>query len=145
MRKIFTVSILFFVTLTAIFVASCNSKPYNPNAPVININCSIYPNSLEYQELNTVGGWMYITAQLPSYGIIVYRYNIDEFKAYERKAPNEPYACPDNRLFVDLPFVVDSCMKYKYSILDGSLIEGTGYNLIEYFTEFDGTELRIYN
>ena len=145
MRKFCTISIVFFAVLVAIFAVSCNSKPYNPNAPVININFVIYPNSLEYQELNAVGGWMYLTAQLPSYGIIVYRYNVDEFKAYERKAPNDPYTCPDNRLFVELPFVIDSCLKYKYSILDGSIIEGTGYNLIEYFTEFDGQELRIYN
>ena len=145
MRKFLKISIVFFVALTAIFAVSCNSKPYNPNAPVVNINFTIYPNSLEYQELNAVGGWIYLTAQLPSYGIIVYRYNIDEFKAYERKAPNEPYACPNNRLFVQLPFVIDSCMNYKYSILDGSIIEGIGYNLIEYFTEFDGQELRIYN
>ena len=145
MRKFLKISIVFFAALTAIFAVSCNSKPYNPNAPILDINVRIYPNSIEYQELNAVGGWMYLTAQLPSYGIIVYRYNIDEFKAYERKAPNNPYACPNNRLYVELPFVVDSCMDYKYSILDGSIFQGTGYNLIEYFTEFDGTELRIYN
>ena len=145
MRKFLKISIVFFAALTTIFAVSCNSKPYNPNAPILDINVRIYPNSIEYQELNAVGGWMYLTAQLPSYGIIVYRYNIDEFKAYERKAPNNPYACPNNRLYVELPFVVDSCMDYKYSILDGSIFQGTGYNLIEYFTEFDGTELRIYN
>ncbi len=145
MRKFFKNPTIIIAIVLAVFAISCNSKPYNPNAPVININFSIYPNTLEYQELNAVGGWMYLTAQLPSYGIIVYRYNLDEFKAYERKAPNDPYACPDNRLFVQLPYVIDSCLDYKYSILDGSIIEGTGYNLIEYFTIFDGTELRIYN
>ena len=88
---------------------------------------------------------MYVTAPLPSYGIIIYRYNIDEFRAYERMAPNEPHACPNNRLYVDLPYVVDSCLDYKYSILDGSLIEGSGYPLTQYFTQFDGTALRVYN
>jgi hypothetical protein len=145
MRKILRISTVFFVVLTAIFAASCNSKPENPNAPEVNINFKIYPNTLEYHELNTVGGWMYITAPRPSYGIIVYRYNIDEFRAYERMAPNSPYACPDNRLYVELPYVVDSCLDYKYSILDGSVIVGSGYPLIQYFTEYDGTELRVYN
>lgn len=135
----------FFAASMAIFAVSCNSKPENPNIPEINIDFTIYPNTLEYQELNTVGGWMYVTAPPPSYGIIIYRYNIDEFKAYERMAPNEPYACPNNRLYVELPFVIDSCLHYKYSILDGSLFEGTGYPLTQYFTQFDGQALRVYN
>ena len=143
--KILRISMVFFAALTALFTVSCNSKPENPNSPEISINFTIYPNSIEYQELNTVGGWMYVTAPLPSYGIIIYRYNLDEFRAYERMAPNEPHACPDNRLYVDLPFVVDSCLNYRYSILDGSLIEGTGYGLTQYFTQFDGTALRVYN
>ena len=145
MRKILKISVIFFVTLMTIITVSCNSKPENPNAPEININFTIYPNTIEYQPLNAVGGWMYVTAPLPSYGIIIYRYNIDEFRAYERMAPNEPHACPNNRLYVDLPYVVDSCLDYKYSILDGSLIEGSGYPLTQYFTQFDGTALRVYN
>ncbi|MBP5643427.1 MAG: hypothetical protein J6X10_04250 [Bacteroidales bacterium] len=144
MKKIFKIWMMIFVALTASLTA-CNSKPENPNAPEININFTIYPNTLEYQELNAVGGWMYVTAPLPSYGIIIYRYNIDEFRAYERQAPNSPHACPDNRLYVELPYVIDSCMDYKYSILDGSLIEGSGYPLIQYFTQFDGSALRVYN
>lgn len=136
---------IFFAASMDIFAVSCNSKPENPNIPEINIDFTIYPNTLEYQELNTVGGWMYVTAPPPSYGIIIYRYNIDEFKAYERMAPNEPYACPNNRLYVELPFVIDSCLNYKYSILDGSLFEGTGYPLTQYFTQFDGQALRVYN
>ena len=145
MRHFLKNSMIFFAASMAIFAVSCNSKPENPNIPEINIDFTIYPNTLEYQELNTVGGWMYVTAPPPSYGIIIYRYNIDEFKAYERMAPNEPYACPNNRLYVELPFVIDSCLNYKYSILDGSLFEGTGYPLTQYFTQFDGQALRVYN
>ena len=145
MRKFLQIPIVFFVALTAIFAVSCNSKPENPNAPEVEINFTIYPNSIQYQELNVVGGWMYVTAPLPSYGIIIYRYNIDEFRAYERMSPNEPHACPNNRLFVNLPYVIDSCLDYKYSILDGSLIQGSGYPLTQYFTQFDGSALRVYN
>ena len=144
MRKFLKISIVFFVALMTVFL-SCNSKPDNPNSPEVEINFTIYPNTLEYQELNVVGGWMYVTAPLPSYGIIIYRYNIDEFRAYERMSPNEPHACPDNRLYVSLPYVIDSCLDYKYSILDGSLIQGSGYPLTQYFTQFDGSALRVYN
>lgn len=145
MRKFSKILLIFFAVLMSGFIVSCNGKPKNPNSPNVNLNFIIYPNSIEFQELNTVGGWMYVTAPLPSYGVIIYRYNIDEFRAYERLSPNDPYACPDNRLFVALPFVIDSCLDNKYSILDGNIIEGTGYPLIQYFTQYDGTSLRVYN
>ncbi len=145
MRRFLKTSMIFFVALMAIFAVSCNSRPDNPNTPEISLNFVIYPNTIEFQELNAVGGWMYITAPLPSYGIIIYRYHVDEFRAYERMAPNDPYACPNNRLIVEMPFVVDTCLNYKYSILDGSIIEGTGYPLTQYFTQYDGTALRVYN
>ena len=146
MKIIFSISNVIFAILAMIFAVSCNSKPANPNIPEININFTIYPNSLEYHELNIVGGWMYVTAPLPSYGIIIYRYNIDEFKAYERMAPNYPHACENNRLFVDFPFILDTCSNYRYSILDGSIFDGgDGYPVTQYFTSFDGTALRVYN
>lgn len=127
---------------------SCDDTPENPNAPDVYINFIINPNSLEYYEINTVSGWMYLTAQRPSRGLIVYRYSIDEFRAYERLAPNEPDYCGDNsRLMVEFPFVVDTCLNIKYSILDGSIItEGfKGYPLIQYHTQYDGHTLRVYN
>jgi len=129
------------------FLFSCNSRPENPNEPDVDINFTINPNSLEYFNLNIVSGWMYVTSRYPSRGIIIYRYSQDEFKAYERLPPNDPNACGiDNRLFVDFPYVVDSCLDYKYSILDGGLIQGgPGYNLIQYYTQYDGTLLRVYN
>lgn len=148
MRKLFNISMVIFVVSVLVFAVSCKHRPTNPNEPNVNINFTIYPNTLEYQELNVVGGWMYVTAPLPSYGIIIYRkYDAgnDAFMAYERMSPNNPYACPKNRLFVEGFNVIDSCLNYKYSILDGSLIEGSGYQLIQYFTEFDGTALRVYN
>lgn len=87
---------------------------------------------------------MYLTAKEPSRGLIVYRYNWDEFVVFDRTPPYDPENC-DDRLDVDFPFVIDSCSGFKYSILDGTLIEGSGYNLIQYFTEYDGNILRIYN
>jgi hypothetical protein len=149
MRKFLKISTVFFVTLTTIFVISCNRKPINPNVPEADIDIRIYPNTLQYQELNTVGGKLCITADPPSRGIIVYRYNIDQFKAYERLDPNNPYTCPNNRLIfidtIDYNIVFDTCCNHRYSILTGELIGESGYDLVQYFTYFDGTELRITN
>lgn len=127
---------------------SCDDTPENPNAPNVYINFKINPNSLEYYEINTVSGWMYLTSHLPSRGLIIYRYSLDEFKVYERLAPNDPDHCgTDSRLVVEFPFVVDTCLDVKYSILDGSIItEGfLGYPLIQYHTQYDGNTLRVYN
>lgn len=139
MKRFF--SILVIISFCTV---SCRDTGHAPIIPDLYINVSINPNSTQYFELNTVGGWMYLTAQEPSRGLIVYRYNWDEFKAYDRLSPYVPYNC-DDRLYVDFPFVIDPCTGYKYSILDGSLLEGSGYNLIQYFTEYDGNILRIYN
>ncbi len=132
-------------------LCGCAEYPENPNRPSVYINFTIEPNSLRYQELNVVSGFMYLTSEYPSRGIIVYRMTQDEFKAYDRMPPNEPDACCDNagnctRLIVDSPFVVDNCNNIKYNILDGSILEGDGiYPLIEYHTMYDGYSLRIYN
>lgn len=142
MKKISLISILIFGMFT------CEDTPHNPNMPDAYINFSIEPNSTFYSELNTVSGWMYVTAPPESRGIIIYRYSFDEFKAYERQSPNKPNSCGEySRLIVDFPFVVDTCLDVKYSILDGSVFtEGyNGYPLIQYHTQYDGSTLRIYN
>lgn len=143
MKKIFLI-----LTCLLVSLQSCDDTPHNPNAPDIYINTVIYPNSLKYYEINTVSGWMYLSSHLPSRGLIIYRYSLDEFKVYERLAPNDPYHCGEtSRLIVDFPFVVDTCLDVKYSILDGSIITPgfKGYPLIQYHTQYDGNALRIYN
>jgi hypothetical protein len=139
----------FFVILAFLLgVLSCDDTPHNPNIPDVYINFSIDPNSIEYYKLSTVSGCMEVTAPWPSRGIIIYRYSMDEFKAYERQSPNEPDYCGENsRLIVEIPFVVDTCLNVKYSILDGSIFTPgyMGYPLIEYRTQYDGHTLRVFN
>ena len=145
MKTIFRISNAIFAILMVIFVTSCNKKPENQIDINVHIDFTIYPNTLEYQELNIVGGWMYLTAPLPSYGIIVYKYSIDEFMAYDRKPLISNGSCPDNRLDVDFPFIVDECNGQTYSILNGFNQNGDGSHIYWYQTEFDGQALRIHN
>lgn len=140
--------IFFAISIILLSMLSCNDTPHNPNVPNVYINFSIEPNSTFYSELNTVTGYMEVSAPRPSRGIIIYRYSQTEFKAYERQSPNEPNHCGENsRLIVEFPFVVDTCFDVKYSILDGSIFtQGyQGYPLIEYRTQYDGHTLRVYN
>ncbi len=138
---------------------SCNKDNVNPDIPHVVINLTLDPNSTVFQELNTVGGWLYLDEvpgmyiPLGSRGIIVYRNDINDFKAYERQPPNDPYACCDaNRLncgklvIDDYPMVTDTCTGNQYLIYDGNLFQGTGrYPLIEYYAVYDGALLHIYN
>ena len=143
----------------------CEKYPENPNRPSTPFRFSINPNTLQYQEINFVSGWIYLTSEVESTsrGIIVYRQSQNEFLAYDRLPPNEPDACTDSqgnttRLVVDFPFVVDGCNNAYYNILNGQLIiaepdmipvfptdEGTVYPLIQYHTQYDGQKLTIYN
>ena len=146
MKKIFSTIIVFAIICGAF--PSCNSRPENPNEPKVDIDFTISISPVnEYSNLSVVSGWMYVSAREPSRGIILYRYSQDEFKAYERTPPNSPDACgKPNALIVESPFVVDGCTDFKYNILDGSIIEGgDGYPMIQYYTQFDGTNLRVYN
>ena len=107
------------------------------------INFSIYPNTPEYQDLNDVGGWVYLTGG--NYGLIVYRLSIDEFMAYDRMPMTTNDLCPDNRLIVDIPYIVDECNSQQYNILNGYNLNGDGSHVYWYQTEYDGTTLRMYN
>ena len=150
---------------TALLMGGCREFPQNPNRPILFSPITIYPNTLQYQDLNFVSGWLYITSEVESTsrGIIVYRYSDTEFLAYDRLPPNEPDACTDSqgnttRLVVEFPFVVDHCNNAYYSILDGQIIirepdmvpsfptDGTTvFPLCQYHTAFDGSKLVISN
>lgn len=152
-----------FTTLDGGGAPNGDTIPENPDYPNAVINFTIYPNSLQYQELNYVSGWLYLTPvpETTSRGIIVYRVSENEFLAYDRLAPNYPYACDDSfgntsRLFVDFPFVVDSCNNAYYNILNGQIVVAEPdmvpnfpldlvYPLFQYHTTYDGNKLTITN
>lgn len=151
--KSYFTHLLICCSFCCIIALSCKKESENPNAPDVYINIELNPNSTIYQELNTVGGWMYLTATPPSRGIIVYRKTMNEFVAYDRIPPNEPDNCCDDngncsRLIVGdyFPLVVDECNNIHYLILNGSIVEGSGrYPLIQYRTTYNGNILRICN
>ena len=134
----------------------CDKDDENPQFGYVNI--SISPNSTLYQELNIVGGWMYLDESdgvfPPSRGLIVYRSSTDQFMAYDRTPPYKSDSCCDasnkncTKLLVgaEYPFVVDTCTGSRYLIIDGSPAGGpTDRFLYLYITEYDGNTLYIHN
>lgn len=147
------ISVLFLIALT---YQGCDKSQLPPEFPEFRINVTIEPNSTLYQELNVVGGWMYLGYSQgidpPSRGVIVYRWTNDEFVAYERTPPHNWNECCDQGLCTHLivdsyyPFVFDTCTQTKFLLIDGSVTEGPSpYPLIKYQTQYDGNLLYIYN
>jgi hypothetical protein len=138
--------ILFLITLSSIFVSGCNKNKIHP-VPDIPFDITIDINLPSYNALIGVGSYAYVNGG--SRGIIVYRRNIDEFVAFDRHSPvdvdgscPEPlYPDPDNFLML-----IDSCGPAKFSLFDGSPVEGSEFGLRQYQTIYNGTNLlRIYN
>ena len=133
------------IIIVNILLTSCKEKdPYPiPNVPVnIILNLDLPSN----QNLNAPGGWIY--ADGGSRGLIIYR-NFDEFVALDRHSTVESEkSCAivsvDSINYFNLN---DSCTTSKYSILDGTVIQGPAkWGLKKYQSSWDGAyTVHIYN
>lgn len=159
-------SVVLLLLLSTMVFLGCEKYPVNPHYPNAIVDFTINLNQNSFYNLRTVGGYEYLTSdpESTSRGIIVYRVSNDEFRAYDRLPPNYPNACCDDqgnctRMVVeDHLWVVDHCNNAYYNILNGDIIiseeydmvptfrtDTTVYPLIQYHTNFNGYELRVYN
>lgn len=150
---------LAIIGLLSILIGLWGCKKNNGDSqPLPPINITIDPNSTLYQELNIIGGWLYLDetdgAIPPSRGIIVYRASTDQFMAYERTPPFKPDSCCNSsktsctQLLVDnyYPFIMDTCTGSKYLIIDGTPVSGPSSTPLGiYFTEYYGDLLYIHD
>ena len=147
-------SLFFMLSLVMVFFLACDKNDDQPIDPGY-VNIFINPNSTEYIQLNSVGGWVYLYANPPSRGIIVYRMTQDEFKAYERTPTYKPDSCSVlepvkklSKIIVDESGImaIDTCSGSEYILLDGSVVKGPAtYPLFAFRTSYDGETLHIYN
>lgn len=150
MKKNILYSLLGSLIIIALLVSQC--KKEDDPLPFAVVNVRIEPNSTQFINLNVTGGYEFITANLPSRGIIVYRMTTNEFMAFERTCPHDPDACCDedgcSRLIVEDNglYIQDECCESTYLILDGSNVSGPSVKpLRTYNTSYDGKTLHIYN
>jgi nitrite reductase/ring-hydroxylating ferredoxin subunit len=128
-------------------MAGCgkDEKQATDEIPVVGVFISINPNSTEYNRLNTVSGWEYLTGGYR--GILVYRMSPDEFVAFERACPYD-WKNSTARIVVDSSAATVTCpsCKSEFSILDGIPLKGPSkYPLKKYQTSYDGTNLVVTN
>jgi len=154
-NKFIPTIVLLFSAPVLFMVPGCSDK--ENTLPLAPINITIDPNSTIYQELNVVGGWLYLAEEdgvlSPSRGIIVHRLTTDQFASFERTPPYKPDSCCNpagticSRLVVEeYPFIIDPCTGSKYLIIDGSVVDSpSNMPLGTYISEYDGHLLYIHN
>lgn len=137
MRKLIFFCVIWFG------ITSCNKD--EDIIPYVTVNVYIDVNNSVYNDINTVGGYLYITGGYK--GIIVYRYSFDEFVAIERACPYKPSLDCERLSVEDNGMVVsDSCCGSRFLITDGSIVSGPAKRpAVLYKTIFDGNMLYIYN
>jgi len=133
------------ILLSVLLLASCKKESDQPVIPETYVNFSLNPNSTEYLELNHPGGFLTVTGGYR--GIILYRLTINEFLAYDRTCPYDPWE-EAARLELDETGTIATCpvCGSQYLITDGSPITGPSvYLLKQYHTMYDGSLLYVYN
>ena len=123
--------------------AGCNT--IDSNVPNVAVNLRLLVSNPDFINLNAVGGYVNLTGG--SRGIIVYRFSVDEFRAFDRHCPfNADEGCRVTVNSTDIEAEDDACCGSKFLIIDGSVIEGpANQQLKPYTTSFDGNSLLIYN
>ena len=139
-RKTIVVALL----MSLLLLMSCKDINH-PTIPYKKVDFIIYPNDVMYYKLNTYGGYEYFTGGVN--GIVVYRLDEWSFYAFDR-ACSYDWENPDSWLWVHPSgiMLIDSCCGSVFNILDGSVISGPArYPLRQYYTRYDGWQLRVYN
>lgn len=138
-------SLSFLCTGLLLLFAACD-KEEKGNVPEVDVDIYIDVNKPSYSDLQTTGGWVYITGG--SKGIIVYRRSSQKFKAYDRHCTYRPSKnCGRAKVdSSDIKIHCRSCSGSEYSIMDGSVLKGPASQPLKpYGTSFDGNTLHIYN
>ena len=123
---------------------TCNGYEH-PTIPEVAVNFTIYPNSVDYLDLNYYGGYVYLTGGVA--GIIVYRLDYSTFFAYDRACPHD---WQDREAWIKVEesglTLIDEHCGSRFNILDGSVVNGPSkYPLKAYRTRYDGMILKVYN
>jgi hypothetical protein len=136
---------IFLLTFIAISVVSA-CKKNEDSVSNIAVNEYIDLNLPSYFSLNAVNGWMYYPSG--GKGIIIFRRSLNEFTALERTCTFDPSAsCSLVEVETNNILGVDSCCNSKFSLFDGSIINGPATRpLQQYRTQLlNNNVLHIFN
>lgn len=138
--RIFIVALL----MSMLLLMSCDDINH-PTIPYKKVDFTIYPNDVMYYKLNTYGGYEYFTGGVN--GIVIYRLDEWSFYAFDR-ACSYDWENLDSWVWVHPNgiMLIDSCCGSVFNILDGTVISGPArYPLRQYYTRYDGWQLRVFD
>jgi len=138
-------TLILSVLFCGLLLFSFCKKEEHPTIPNVYVDFYVDVSSTIYIELNTIGGWVYLTGGYK--GILVYRNSVEDFVAFERTCPYDP---DDDDAIIEVESsgltVIDSCCMSRYLIIDGSVVNGPStIPLKQYRTTFDGNMLHVFN
>jgi len=126
-----------------IVATACGEEIEHP-VPQVPINIQINIESTQFIELNNVHGWVFLTGGFR--GIIIYRWSIDEFRAFDRACPHHPFEECGRITLIDPPLATCPCCESTYLLLDGAVISGPSrFPLKQYRTSFQHPWLIVSN
>ena len=135
--------LFFAIFISFIFLPTSCGKEDHP-VPDVYVSFTLNLESTQYIELNGIGGWAYFSGGYK--GIIIYRWSIDEFMAFDRACPYHPYD-PCGLVVVDDPPIARcDCCGSQYLMIDGSVFEGPSkFPLKQYRTYYQEPYLQVSN
>ncbi|MBT3647593.1 MAG: hypothetical protein HN542_05055 [Flavobacteriales bacterium] len=136
--------VLVTIIICGVSLSNCRKTADEHQVPQVSVNRTVAVNLAQYNDLNFIGGWVYMNGGYN--GLLLYRANLEDIKAYDRQAPYEvSNGC---QVTVDTGSVTcsDTCSGSQWLMLDGQIVDGPAiYPLKEYTTTFDGTTVNITN
>lgn len=135
---------LLLFSFCTLWLSNCRKPNDEHTVPQVAVNIDIDVNLAQYNNLNFIGGWVYLDGGYN--GILAYRATTDVIAAYDRQAPYK--VSKHCQVIADSSGVTctDTCSGSKWLLYDGQLVKGPSpYPLKQYITTFDGIRLSISN
>ena len=135
--QLFKAHLFFFIIL---LFGNCEPQ-LQDEIPYVQVEIDINLNDTEFLDLRLDGGYVYILGGLR--GIIIYRANEDEYRAFERNSPVDPMAaCSTIDVDATGLFMVDPCHNVFFDF-NGIPISGNSFPMRQYRTLLDNNWLYI--
>ncbi len=131
-----------FLWVFVLLFAGCVKEERHP-VPIIPVDFRIN-TEFQYIELNSIGGHVNVFGGYG--GIVIYRLSFDEFTAFDRACPFDPFN-EDARIVVeDPPLATCHVCGSTFLLLDGSPVSGPSrHPLLQYQTFYDEPYLYVSN
>ncbi|MFW5706282.1 MAG: hypothetical protein ACOC12_00045 [Bacteroidota bacterium] len=131
-----------YIMVLVMALVGCTSDEKHP-VPVVPVEFRIN-TEFQFIELNSIGGWVYVTGGFG--GIVIYRFSVDEFMAFDRACPVHPYNEEARVRVEDPPIAYCPVCDSQFLLIDGTPFSGPAkYPLLQYHAIYREPYLSVSN